>query len=101
MEKESFSNFKEDFKWLGIIDYKSLIILLIYLIILWNLSGLFINNIIYRIYIEVILAIPIFGFFYSNKSSENVSDIIYVILKFVFSPKLYVYRIESNNNVLK
>ena len=100
MEKDCYTNFNKDFKWLGIIDYKSLIFLLLYLSILWNISSLFVSSVIYRVYIEIIFAIPIFGLFYSNKSSESISDIIYTVLKFVFSPKLYVFKIDTNNNLL-
>ena len=101
MQKDCYPNFNKNFKWLGIIDYKSLILLLVYLNILWNLSAFFVTSVIYRIYIEIIFAIPIFGLIYSNKSSENISDIIIIVLKFVFSPKLYVYNIKTNNNLLK
>ena len=100
MEKDCYTNLNKELKWLGIIDYKSLIFLLMYLIILWNISNIFVSSIIYRIYIEIIFAIPIIGLFYSNKSAESISDIVLTVLRFVFSPKLYVYKIESNNNLL-
>ena len=101
MEKDCYSNLNKEFKFLGIIDYKSAIILLIYIVILWNVLSLFDLSVIYRLYIELILSIPILGLFYSNKSSESISDILYVIIKFVFSPRIYAYKIESNINVLK
>lgn len=100
MDKDSYSNLNRRFKWLGIIDYKSLIILLIYLFVLWNVSYLFVSNIVYRVYIEIVLAIPVIGLFYSNKSSESIFDILIIIIKFYISPKLYVYKLESNNNLL-
>ena len=100
MDKDSYSNLNRRFKWLGIIDYKSLIILLIYLFVLWNVSYLFVSNIVYRVYIEIVLAIPVIGLFYSNKSSESIFDILIIIIKFYISQKLYVYKLESNNNLL-
>ena len=101
MERDNFSNLDKEFKWLGIIEYKTLTILLILVAIIWNVSGLFVRNTIYRIYAEVIIIIPVFGLFYSNKYSENITEIVFAILKYVVSPKLYVYKIESNINTLK
>lgn len=100
-EKDNYSNLNRSNKWLGIIDYKSLIILLVILFITWNILGVFVNNQIYRVYMLVIVAIPFLGLFYANKSHENISNVIYVALKYILSPKLYVYNIESNRQWLK
>ena len=101
MEKDNFTNLNRSNKWLGIIDYKSLIILLIILFITWNILGIFVQNAIYRIYILVIISIPFLGLFYANKSQENISNVIYIALKYMLSPKLYVYNIETNYQWLK
>ena len=37
MEKDTYSNLNRSNKWLGIIDYKSLIILVIYMFFIWNI----------------------------------------------------------------
>lgn len=100
-EKDNYPNLNRDNKWLGIIDYKSLVILLVILFLTWNILGVFIQNQIYRTYLLVIIAIPFLGLFYANKSSENISNVIYIALKYIVSPKLYVYNIESNYQWLK
>ena len=100
-EKDNYSNLNRENKWLGIIDYKSLIILLVILFIAWNVLGVFVGNQMYRIYLLIIISIPFLGLFYANKSQENISNVIYVVLKYIVSPKLYVYNIESNNQWLK
>ena len=101
MEKDNYPNFNRRNKWLGLIDYKSLIILLVTLAIIWNILGVFVKNQIYRAYLLAIISIPFLGLFYANKSEENISSIIYIVLKYMLSPKLYVYNIETNKQWLK
>lgn len=103
--KDNFSNLNRSYKWLGIIDYKSLAIFLIMFFLVWNLLSIFTNNTVYKTYTLVIIAIPVIGLFYANRSSENISYVIYIVLKYIVSPKIYVYNIESNKapeiNVVK
>lgn len=101
LEKDNYPNLNRSNKWLGIIDYKSLIILLVILFLVWNILGIFVQNQIYRVYMLVIIAIPFLGLFYANKSEENISNVIYIVLKYMVSPKLYVYNIETNRQWLK
>ena len=100
-ERDSYPNLNRSNKWLGIIDYKSLVILLIILFLTWNILGIFVQNQIYRIYLLIIIAIPFLGLFYANKSSENISNVIYIALKYIVSPKFYVFNIETNRQWLK
>ena len=99
--RDNYPNLNRSNKWLGIIDYKSLIVLLIILFVVWNILGMFMQNQLYRIYIVVIISIPILGLFYANKSSENISNVIYIVVKYLFSPKRYMYNIETNQPWLK
>ena len=100
-ERDNYSNLNRNNKWLGIIDYKSLIILLLFLFLVWSILGLFIENTMYRVYILVIVSIPLLGLFYANKSEENLSNVLYVILRYLLMPKVYVYNIETNKPWLK
>ena len=99
--RDNYPNLNRSNKWLGIIDYKSLVILLIILFGVWNILGLFMQNQLYRIYILIITSIPVLGLFYANKSSENISNVIYIVLKYIISPKCYMYNIETNRKWLK
>ena len=101
IDKDNYPNLNRCNKWLGIIDYKSVIILLVLIYIIWNILGVILTNQIYRIYILIIMLIPILGLLYANKSQENISNVIYVVLKYIVSTKLYVYNIESNKQWLK
>ena len=99
--KDNYSNFNRSSKWLGIIDYKSLIVLLVVLFVTWNILGIFIDNQVYRVYLLIIISIPFVGLIYANRSGENISDVIYVALRYMILPKLYVYNIETNRCWLK
>ena len=97
-EKNNYANFNRNNKWLGIIDYQSLIIFLIVMFLVWNILGAFLDNIMYRAYIVTIISIPFCGVFYANRSEENLSYIIFVVIKYIVLPKHYVYTIESNKS---
>ena len=99
--RDNYPNLNRSNKWLGIIDYKSLVMLLAILFVIWNILGLFLQNQLYRVYILIIISIPILGLFYANRSSENISNVIYTVIKYIVSPKRYVYNIETNRKWLK
>ena len=101
IRRDNYPNLNRSNKWLGIIDYKSLIILLVILFSIWKGVGLFVQNQLYRLYILIIITIPILGLFYANKSSDNISNVIYTVIKYMISPKYYVYNIETNRQWLK
>lgn len=101
MENETYPNLNRETKWLGIIDYKALIIIIAVILVVWNLVGVFIQSIITKVYIITLIMIPILGLVYSNKSSDNIIHVLYNIFKFLVSSKIYVYRIQSNKQPLK
>jgi len=103
MDKDSYSNLDRETRWLGIIDYKSLTVLIVYIVILWNILGFIVTSIVTKTYITVILVIPVLGLFYSNRSSESVVDVIYIVLRYLIFPKTYVYKMEriSEINLVK
>lgn len=99
--RDNYPNLNRSNKWLGIIDYKSLVIILAILFGVWNILELFLENQLYKVYILIIISIPILGLFYANKSSENISSVIYTVIKYMVSPKKYMYNIETNRKWLK
>jgi len=100
-DRDNYPNLNRSNKWLGIIDYKSLIIFLVILFLTWNILGLFVQNQVYRVYLLIIIAIPFLGLFYANKSEENISNVVYIAIRYIVSPKLYIYNIETNHPWLK
>ncbi len=95
MEKQQiFPSFRRQNKWLGIIDYKSLIIFGIYLYLIYiicialNLPTKIVLSII------IIATVPLFAIYISNDKEESIVDIMLVVLRFYLSNKKYYYKIE-------
>ena len=62
-----YRNFNRKNRFLGIIDYKTLVILLGYMWIVWETSSKIFNNIIYSVYLLMFLTIPVIGLVYANR----------------------------------
>lgn len=90
-----YKNLNRQNKFLGIIDYKTLLIILGYMWVIWQISELLFNNLMYRTYMLIILSVPVLGLVYANKSEDNISYVIYCILKYLVSPKHYVYKLKE------
>lgn len=83
-------NFKN--KILGIIDYPTAIFNVIIFFIVFSICSLIFNNISIRIIFIILLYFPllllsIFGF-----QNESVLYTIFYIIKYLISPKLYLYK---------
>lgn len=89
-----YSNLNRPVRWNGIIDYKTIITVAVYILGIWNLIKLFTTNVVVQIYITLILTIPFVIFI---KAYINETDIIYmlvIILRFCLLPRLYIYDIQ-------
>lgn len=89
-EKEIYMNYKRNNKWLGIIDYKSLVFFVSYLAIVWNILNLLHINLEYKIYILMILIIPVAVMLCMNINSESALDTVITIIRFNCKNKIYV-----------
>ena len=101
MDKEKirgkvFGNFNRCARWLGIIDYKSLVFLLIYIFGLWNITKLFGISIVSQIYILIIFTIPLVIFIFAYIDEESVIEMLFNILKFCLRRKCYMYILKEN-----
>ena len=90
----AYGGLKRKNRFLGIIDYKTLVMLLGYMWIVWKIGEKIFISWIYRGYFCLFLIMPVIGFVYANKNEEDISHIIYVIIKFLVSPKLYVCKLN-------
>jgi hypothetical protein len=90
-------NYKRENKWLGIIDYKSLVIVLIYIFFIGYMLSLLPFNIEILIYIFIILVIPVVALFCININNGSVVDIINIILKFKLNNYVYTDLKNTNN----
>lgn len=84
----SFLNIKN--KWLGIIDYKTLSVFLVYIyVVCYLVNYLNIENI-YKLYVIVIFVLPAIIFILLNLNEECIIDKLIIIIKFILKRKLYV-----------
>ncbi len=80
-------------KWLGLIDYKTITFFVIYLLIVAKLVT-FISflSLIVKIYIISILVMPVLVFIVLNLQEDCIVNKLLIILKFIFSNKLYINK---------
>lgn len=95
ISKAVYKNLNRQNKFLGVIDYRTLLILLAYMWSIWQVSDLLFDNLMYRAYMLIILSIPVIGLVYANKSEDNISYVVYCIIKYIVSPKHYVYKLNQ------
>ena len=90
MKKQIYLNYKRQNKWLGLIDYKSLLFIIIYgLAIIFVLKKISLNFVI-SFYIFIILMSPLVIVILINTKSGSAIDILFIIIKYFFKNKLYV-----------
>lgn len=89
-EQRIYSNYTRNLKFLGIIDYKSLMCVIVYVIFVLNVIKLLPISIEMAIYIFIILVIPVVAVFCVNMHNESTIDVILVILEFYLKRGVYV-----------
>lgn len=82
-------NFKS--KILGIIDYPTAIILVIWCIFIFCLLNLLIYSLTLKIVLFISLCLPLILFSFVGFNHENIIYVFFYILKYLFSPKLYLF----------
>jgi hypothetical protein len=88
--KPIYLNYKRNNKWLGIIDYKSLCIVIGYTVIIGYFVSLLSIDISFKLYLFIALTVPFIGIVVININSDNTIGMIKTMLRFVISPKKYV-----------
>lgn len=83
-------NFKN--KILGIIDYPTAIFNVIYFLLLYVILNIFITNITFKIIMIILLYLPIFLISIIDFNHENILYFLWYMLKFMFRPKIYLYK---------
>lgn len=97
MEKEEvFPSFRRQNKWLGIIDYKSLVVFAIYFYIIYIICNVFQLSSKTILSIMIVSSVPLITTYFINSKDESIVDILFVVFRFYFSPKKYYYKIRTN-----
>lgn len=85
-------NFNRNNKWLGIIDYKSLVILISYIFCVITLLRIIKLKLEYSIYIFLGLTVPVISVVFININNEVAVDVILIILKYYINKMVFVYK---------
>ena len=90
IEKRIYKNYKRDNKWMGIIDYKTLVIIVIYVIVLFSVIKVLNFNLKVSFYLFILFLLPVFVLISFNSKNISVIDLIFVIIKFFYSKRIYI-----------
>ena len=82
-------NFKN--KFLGIFDYSTIILNLIWNILIFFIINLFNINLNIKIFIFILLIFPLLLFSIVGFNGENMIYVFYYFFKFIFKPKLLFF----------
>ena len=83
-------NFKN--KLFGIIDYPTAIFNIIYFLLVYILTNIFISNLTIKIIIIILFYLPIFLISVIDFNHENILYFFWYMIKFIFKPKIYLYK---------
>lgn len=85
-------NYDTSSKFLGVIDYSTAIINIVWIAFVFFLSAIFTSSLLYRICFSIALSIPVLIFSIVGFNNENIVYVLIYIIKFYFHPKIYIYK---------
>ena len=83
-------NFKN--KLLGIIDYTTAFVNLIWDIIVFTISNLLFSSWPLKIFIIIIFCFPLLLFSFAGFNGENIVYVFYYFIRFILRSKLFLYK---------
>lgn len=91
-------NYKFNTKILGIIDYQTAILNLIWGGVVYIILNLIFINLNIKIFLFIIMVFPLLIFSIVGINGENLISVIIYIIKFIIKPKLLFYSKQKNKN---
>lgn len=88
--QEIYNFYNRKNKWLGLIDYKSLIIFIGYVFVVFKIISLFNLYYLYKVYIATIFILPMLIFILLNINEECVADKLKIVIIFYIKRKVYI-----------
>lgn len=82
-------------KLLGIIDYSTAFVNLLWYALVFLLVNLIFNSITLKIFIFIILCFPLFLLSFAGFNGENILYVFSYLMRFITRPKLFIYK-KSN-----
>lgn len=89
-EQPMYKNYKRNPKFLGIIDYKSLLAIVIYSILILNIVRIIPFSGYIRVCIFLFSVIPVASIFCININNDSTIEVILNIIKFMLNKKYFV-----------
>lgn len=83
-------NFKN--KILGIIDYPTALINLLWYVFMFVLVNIFFESVDIKIFVFICFCFPLLLLTFSGFHGENIIVVIFYMFKFFFRPKLFLYN---------
>ena len=84
-------------KILGIIDYTTAFVNLVWYVFVLILVNLIFNSINAKVFVFISLCFPLFLFSFSGFHGENIITVFSYLFKFIFRQKLYFYGKNYKN----
>ena len=85
-------NYKFTNKILGVFDYSTAIINIVWYIFVYIIINFIFNNLKIKIFVFILLAFPFFLFSVIGFNHENIVDVMKYIIKYFKNRKLYLYK---------
>ena len=93
MEKlKTYSNINKRFNAKGIVDYRIILFVVIYVCIIYQILNSFNVGIMKIIYILFLSLIPLMGIYFTLSKEENILQVLVNVFKYLLKPKIYVYN---------
>ena len=89
-EQRIYSNYKRNLKFLGVIDYQSLVVIVVYVIIVISILKILTLTLEFTIYTFMFMVIPVIAIFCININNESTIDVLFIIIKFILNKKYFV-----------
>lgn len=97
MRQQVFNRFKRESKWLGIINYKFLIVSITYIFVIFNILKIFPISFKIQVYLFFLLISPIIGLFFVFLGNENAFEVLKNMVKYYISLKIYINKEDMKN----
>lgn len=85
-------NYNFNNKIFGLIDYSTAIVNIIWYVFIFCLCNLIFKNFTIKIFIFIILSMPLFLFSIIGFNHENIIYVFFYLLKYIRKPKVYLYE---------
>ena len=85
-------NYNFTSKFLGFIDYSTAIINVIWCALIFCILNILFSSLKIKIFLFIILSMPFLIFSVVGFNHENILYVLFYILKYINSPKVYLYK---------